>query len=128
MGTEDDLVALVPCPDPPNAPGRPIPPDGGSGGSSAAAAGTSGSCVCPKRVAADTLRNMRRLTNTLLIAILTSPLATTATAFAQNAPRDPNIGQGQRTSVWLGYLVAGLFAVILVGLTLFPSKRQSQDL
>ena len=71
---------------------------------------------------------MRRLTNTLLIAILASPLAATATAVAQNVPRDPNIGQSQRTSVWLGYLVAGLFAVILVGLTLFPSKRQSEDL
>ncbi|MBQ71365.1 MAG: hypothetical protein CMJ67_00505 [Planctomycetaceae bacterium] len=71
---------------------------------------------------------MRRLTNTLLIAILASPLAATATAVAQNVPRDPNIGQGQRTSVWLGYLVAGLFAVILVGLTLFPSKRQSEDI
>lgn len=71
---------------------------------------------------------MRRLTNTLLIAILASPLAATATAVAQNVPRDPNIGQGQRTSVWLGYLVAGLFAVILIGLTLFPSKRQSEDI
>ena len=103
-------------------------PDGGSGGSSAPAAGASGSCVCPKRVAADTLRDMRRLTNTVLVAILASPFAATATAFAQNAPRDPNIGQGQRTSVWLGYLIAGVFAAILVGLTLFPSKRQSQDL
>ena len=124
----EELLALVPCPGPPNAPGWPIPPDRGSGGSSAAAAGTSGSCVCPKRVAADTLQDMRRLTNTLLIAILASPLAATATAVAQNVPRDPNISQGQRTPVWLGYLIAGIFATILVGLTLFPSKRQSEDL
>ena len=90
--------------------------------------GTSGFCVCPKRVAADTLQGMRRLANTLLVSILASPLAVTATAVAQAVPRDPNIGQGQRTSVWIGYLIAGVFAAILVGLTLFPSKRQSEDL
>ncbi|MBC02280.1 MAG: hypothetical protein CMJ34_03105 [Phycisphaerae bacterium] len=72
--------------------------------------------------------DMRRITNTILIAFLASPFAATATAFAQNAPRDPNIGQGQRSSVWLGYLIAGIFAAILVALTLFPSKRQSEDL
>ena len=56
-----------------------------------------------------------------------SPFAATAMAFAQSAPRDPNIGQAQRTPIWLGYLVAGIFATILVVLTLFPSKRQSED-
>jgi hypothetical protein len=69
---------------------------------------------------------MRRITNTIMIAILASPLAATATAFAQNAPRDPNIGKGN--SPLLGYLIAGVFAAILVALTLFPSKRQSEDL
>ena len=69
---------------------------------------------------------MRRLTNTILIAILASPLAAPTTAVAQNVPRDPNIGQ--KESVWIGYLIAGVFAAILVALTLFPSKRQSEDL
>ena len=93
-----------------------------------ATVGISGSCVCPRRVDPDTLLGMRRITNTILVAILASPLAATATAVAQNVPRDPNISQGQRTPVWLGYLIAGIFATILVGLTLFPSKRQSEDL
>ena len=69
---------------------------------------------------------MRRITNTIMIAILASPLAATATAFAQHAPRAPNIGKGN--SPLLGYLIAGVFAAILVALTLFPSKRQSEDL
>ncbi len=71
---------------------------------------------------------MRRLSNLLLFAFLASPLGVAATAFAQAIPRDPNIGQGQRTPLWLGYLVAAIFAAILVALTLFPSKRQSEDL
>ena len=86
-----------------------------------------GFAVCPEPPAAYTLRDMRRLTNHLLVAILASPFAATAMAFAQSAPRDPNIGQAQRTPIWLGYLVAGIFATILVVLTLFPSKRQSED-
>lgn len=68
---------------------------------------------------------MRRSTNRLLVA-LSGPLLATATAFAQNAPPEPNIST--KAAVWPGYLVAGLFVGILVVLTLFPSKRQAADL
>lgn len=57
---------------------------------------------------------------------VTSPFWATAAAFAQNAPRDPQIGQ--RTPIWLGYLVAAVFTGILIVLTLLPSKRQQDDL
>jgi heme A synthase len=69
---------------------------------------------------------MRRHFHRLLGLALTSPLLAPATAMAQNAPRDPQIGQ--RSPVWLGYLVAAVFAGILIVLTLFPSKRQHDDL
>lgn len=69
---------------------------------------------------------MRRLQHQLLALAISSPFWSTATALAQNAPRDPSVGQ--RTPVWLGYLVAAVFALVLVLLTLLPSKRQSEDL
>ena len=68
---------------------------------------------------------MRSTINRLLVAV-GGPLLATATAFAQNAPPEPNIST--KAAVWPGYLVAGLFAAILVVLTLFPSKRQATDL
>jgi hypothetical protein len=69
---------------------------------------------------------MRRFSNTILLAVLASPLAATTVTLAQNAPRDPDIGT--RTQVWPGYIIAGVFAAILISLTLFPSKRQPEDL
>jgi heme A synthase len=69
---------------------------------------------------------MRRHFHRLLGLALTSPLLAPATALAQNAPRDPQIGQ--RSPVWLGYLVAAVFGGILIVLTLLPSKRQHDDL
>ncbi len=69
---------------------------------------------------------MRRHFHRLICLALTSPLLAPATAMAQNAPRDPQIGQ--RSPIWLGYLVAAVFAGILIVLTLFPSKRQHDDL
>ncbi len=62
----------------------------------------------------------------LCVAMLAGPLGSTAIALAQDAPRDPNVAQ--RTPVFVGYLVAAVFLTILVLLTLFPSKRQQQDL
>lgn len=61
----------------------------------------------------------------LLFAFLATPLGVAATAFAQY---DPDLQSSQKTDLWLGYLVAAIFAAILVALTLFPSKRQSEDL
>jgi hypothetical protein len=69
---------------------------------------------------------MRRHFHRLLALALTSPLLAPATALAQNAPRDPQIGQ--RSPIWLGYLVAAVFGAILILLTLLPSKRQHEDL
>lgn len=62
----------------------------------------------------------------LCLAVLTGPLGPAAIALAQDAPRDPEITK--RTPVFLGYLVAAVFLTVLVLLTLFPSKRQQQDL
>ena len=45
-------------------------------------------------------------------------------AFAQSAPAIPT--SGRPSAIWLGYLVAGITATILVVLTPSP-KRQSED-
>ena len=58
--------------------------------------------------------------------VFAGPLGPAAVALAQDVPRDPNVAQ--RTPVFIGYLVAAVFLIILVLLTLFPSKRQQQDL
>jgi crotonobetainyl-CoA:carnitine CoA-transferase CaiB-like acyl-CoA transferase len=69
---------------------------------------------------------MRRHFHHLLSLVISSPLWAPATAMAQNVPRDPQISQ--RSPIWLGYLVAGVFGAILIVLTLLPSKRQHEDL
>ncbi len=69
---------------------------------------------------------MHRLSKALVATMFALPFSDTAVVFAQNAPRDPTIGT--RSSVWLGYFVAAVFAGILLLLTLFPSKRQHEDL
>lgn len=63
--------------------------------------------------------------------IITSILAVlipAAIAVAQAAPPQPNIQSGQRTPIWLGYLVAFIFAALLVLATLLPSKRAREDI
>lgn len=69
---------------------------------------------------------MKRHLHRLIGVAVSSPFWAPAVALAQNAPRDPNIGQ--RTPIWLGYFVAAVFAGILIVLTLMPSKRQHEDL
>ncbi|GEM_PF-5039786 len=69
---------------------------------------------------------MQRFIRPLVAIALALPFSSTAIALAQNAPRDPSIGT--RSAVWMGYFVAAVFAGILLVLTLFPSKRQHEDL
>ncbi|MDG2021666.1 MAG: hypothetical protein P8J59_06925 [Phycisphaerales bacterium] len=69
---------------------------------------------------------MQRFIRPLMAITLALPFSSTAIALAQNAPRDPSIGT--RSPMWLGYLAAAFFAAILLVLTLFPSKRQHEDL
>jgi hypothetical protein len=66
---------------------------------------------------------MRRHFYSLLAMALTSPLLVPATALAQD---DPKISQ--KSSVLPGYLAAAFFGGVLILLTLFPSKRQHEDL
>ena len=69
---------------------------------------------------------MHRFIRPLIVIILALPFTSTAIALAQNAPRDPSIGI--RSPIWMGYLAAAFFAAVLLVLTLFPSKRQHEDL
>ena len=72
---------------------------------------------------------MHRLSKALVATMFALPFSDTAIVFAQNATgrlRDPTIGT--KSSVWMGYFVAAVFAGILLLLTLFPSKRQHEDL
>lgn len=62
-----------------------------------------------------------------LFAVIGALLLPAAVAFAQAAPPQPNIPSGQRSPLWLGYLVAFVFAAILIIATLMPSKRSRED-
>ena len=62
-----------------------------------------------------------------IIAATTAVLLPVVVAFAQ-APPQPNIPTGQRSPVWLGYIVAFIFIAILVIATLLPSKRSREDI
>lgn len=68
---------------------------------------------------------MKRILN--LVAIFGALLLPAAVALAQAAPPQPNIPSGQRSPIWLGYLVAFVFMAILVIATLMPSKRSRED-
>jgi hypothetical protein len=62
-----------------------------------------------------------------LVVVLGAMLLPAAVALAQVAPPQPNIPQGQRSPIWLGYFVAFTFGAILVIATLMPSKRSRDD-
>ena len=69
---------------------------------------------------------MKRVQN--LIATCAAVLLPAAVAFAQAIPPQPNIPTGQRSPVWLGYIVAFIFVAILIIATLLPSKRSREDI
>jgi len=69
---------------------------------------------------------MKRVQN--LIVTTAAVLLPAAVACAQAVPDPPNIPTGQRSPVWLGYLVAFVFIAILVIATLLPSKRSREDI
>jgi hypothetical protein len=68
---------------------------------------------------------MKRIHN--LVVVLGAMLLPAAVALAQVAPTQPNIPNGQRSPLWLGYLVAFTFGAILIIATLMPSKRSRDD-
>ena len=63
-----------------------------------------------------------------ILAAIFAALLPAAVAFAQAVPPQPNIPTGQRSPVWLGYIVAFIFLAILVIATLLPSKRSREDI
>ena len=69
---------------------------------------------------------MLRLKN--IVATVIAALIPAAVAFAQSAPQQPNINSGQRSAVWVGYVVAFIFAALLVIATILPSKRSQDDI
>lgn len=58
-------------------------------------------------------------------AVLTAPLIITAATLAQNVPPDPRVTRTY--PVWIGYAIGALLIVIILLLSLMPSKRAHQD-
>ena len=58
----------------------------------------------------------------IAIAVLLTPVAA---ALAQTPAPQPNLRNAP--PVWLGYLIMGVLMVIVIGISLLPSKRSHQD-
>jgi hypothetical protein len=62
--------------------------------------------------------------STFAVAIAATLLASVA-ALAQTPAPQPNLRNAP--PVWVGYLIMAVLLVIVLGISLFPSKRSHQD-
>ena len=76
-----------------------------------------------QRALRDLSRSVRRSAAWVIPTLVM--LVPTAVAFAQTAPPQPSLKRSP--PVWIGYLVMFVLAVLVVAVSLLPSKRGHQD-
>jgi len=73
------------------------------------------------------MRHLNRISPKLLSIVLWSvaTLAAPAAAFAQAAPESPSLKR--HPPAWLGYAVMFILIIVVMSISLLPSKRSHQD-